>query len=88
MGGSKSNVRRKFMAINLTSRTRETSNKQPNFTHKGIRKRRTKKISKVGRRKEIINIRAEINEKDMKATIAKINKTKNWFSEKIKLTNR
>ena len=23
----------------------------------------------------------------MKATIAKINKTKNWFSEKIKLTN-
>ena len=27
--------------------------------------------------------RAEINEKEMKETIAKINKTKSWFFEKI-----
>ena len=33
--------------------------------------------------KEIINIRSEINEKAMKETIAKINKTKSWFFEKI-----
>ena len=32
-------------------------------------------------------IRAEISEKEMKETIAKINKTKRWFFEKIKLTN-
>ena len=32
---------------------------------------------------EIIKIRSEINEKEMKETIAKINKTKSWFSEKI-----
>ena len=38
----------------------------------------------VSRRKEIIKIRAEINEKEMKEKIAKINKRKNWFSEKIK----
>ena len=31
----------------------------------------------------IINIRSEINEKEMKGTIAKINKTKSWFFEKI-----
>ena len=37
----------------------------------------------VSRRKEIIKIRAEINEKETKETIAKINKTKNWFFEKI-----
>ena len=37
----------------------------------------------VGRRKEIIRIRAEINEKETKETIAKINKAKSWFSEKI-----
>ena len=30
----------------------------------------------VGRRKEIIRIRAEINEKETKETIAKINKAK------------
>jgi len=37
----------------------------------------------VSRRKEIIKIRASINEKETKATIAKINKTKSWFFEKI-----
>ena len=34
-------------------------------------------------RSEIIKVRSEINEKEMKETIAKINKTKSWFFEKI-----
>ena len=42
------------------------------------------KNAKVSRRKEIIKIRAEINEKEMKETIVKINKTKRRFFEKIK----
>ena len=37
----------------------------------------------VSRRKEIIKIRAEINEKETKETIAKVNKAKSWFFEKI-----
>ena len=41
------------------------------------------KNSGVSRRKEIIKIRAEINEKETKETVAKINKTKRWFFEKI-----
>ena len=41
------------------------------------------KNPKVSRRKEIIKIRAEINEKETKETITKINKTKRWFFEKI-----
>ena len=41
------------------------------------------KNPRVGRRKEIIKIRAEINEKETKETIAKISKTKSWFFEKI-----
>ena len=32
-------------------------------------------------------IRAKIDEKEMKETIVKINKTKSWFFETIKLTN-
>ena len=40
-------------------------------------------LPKVSRRKEIVKIRAEINEKEMKETIVKINKTKSWFFEKI-----
>ena len=38
---------------------------------------------RVGRRKEIIKTKAEINEKEKKEIIAKINKTKSWFFEKI-----
>jgi len=37
----------------------------------------------VSIRKEIIKIRAEINERETKETIAKINKTKSCFFEKI-----
>ena len=50
---------------------------------KQLEKEEQKKNSKVSRRKEIIKIRSEINEKEMKETVAKINKNKNWFSEKI-----
>ena len=60
-------------------------NKQPNFTPKATRKRT--KNPKVSRKKEIIKIKTEINGKEMKETVAKLNKTKIWFFEKIKLTN-
>ena len=45
-------------------------------------KRRTKTL-KISRRKEIIKIRAEITEKEMKETMVKINNTKSWFFQKI-----
>ena len=38
---------------------------------------------RVSRRKKILKIRAEINAKETKETIAKINKAKSWFFEKI-----
>ena len=41
------------------------------------------KNPRVSRRKELLKIRAEINEKETKETIAKINKTKSQFFEKI-----
>ena len=53
-----------------------------------LEKEPKEKTSKVIRRKEIIKIRAEINEKKMKETIAKINKTKIWFLEKINKINK
>ena len=39
---------------------------------------------KVSRRKEIIKIRAQINEIETKKRVAKINKNKSWFLEKIR----
>ena len=38
---------------------------------------------RVSRRKEILKIRAEIHAKETKETIAKINKAKSWFFERI-----
>ena len=46
------------------------------------------KNPRVSRRKEILKIRAEINAKETKETIAKINKAKIWFFEKINKTNK
>ena len=81
MGCSKSRSKSKFIAIQiLPQEKRKTSNRQPNFTPKTTGKWRTKKLVEG---KKIIKIWAEINEKEMKETIAKINKTKSWFMEKI-----
>ena len=75
MGCSKSNSKREVYSTKiLPQETRKTLNRQPNFTPKANGKRRRKK-SKITRRKEIIKIWAEINEKEMKETIVKINKT-------------
>ena len=41
------------------------------------------KNPRVSRRKEILKIRADINAKETKETIAKINKAKSWFFEKV-----
>ena len=50
--------------MGLPQETRKISNKQSNQTPKGIRKRRTK--PKVGRRREIIKVREEINKIETK----------------------
>ena len=49
---------------------------------KQLEKEETKN-PKVSRRKEILKIRAEINAKETNETIAKINKAKSWFFERI-----
>ena len=68
MGCSKSNSKREVYSNTiLLQETRKILNKQSNLTPKGTRERRTNK-PKVGRRKEIINIRAEINEIETKKT--------------------
>ena len=71
MGCSKSSSKREVYSHTILSQeTRNNSNKQPNLTPKATRERRTKN-PKVSRRQEIIKIRSEKNEKEMKETIAK-----------------
>ena len=68
--------------IHVFLKKQKISNKQSNLTPKGTRERRTNE-PKVSTRREIIKIRAEINETETKKTIAKITKAKSWFFEKI-----
>ena len=76
MGCSKSSSKREVYSNTiLPQETGKISNKQSNLTPKELEKEEQTK-PKVSRRKEIIKIRSEINEKEMKETIAKINKTK------------
>ena len=78
MGCRKAVLRGKFIAIQACLKKQEKSQVNNLTLHL---KEQTK--PKVSRRKEIINIRAEINEIEIKKTIAKINKTKSWFIEKV-----
>ena len=72
MGCTKSSSKKEvYNNTILPQETRNISNKQPKLTTKAIREIRTK-TPKVSRRKEIIKIRSEINEKELKETIAKI----------------
>ena len=81
MGCSKSSSKREVLQqYNPTSRNKENIEQQPNFTPKTTGKKKKKKNNnnkkKISRRKEIMKIRAEINEKEMKEVIVKINKIK------------
>ena len=65
MGHSESSPEREFHSITgLLQEATEISNKQPNLICKGTRKTTTK--PRVSRRKEIIKIRAEINNTETK----------------------
>ena len=72
----------KFIAIQ--SHLKKQEKHQDNFTlHLKQLEKEEPKNPKISRRKEIIKIWAEINEKEIKETIIKINKTKSGFFEKI-----
>ena len=73
----------RFIAIQVYLKNQE-KNQINNLTlHLKQLEKEEMKNPRVSRRKEIIKIRAEINEKETKEIIAKISKTKSWFFEKI-----
>ena len=69
-------LRGKFMAIQSYLKKQETSQINNLTLYLKPLEIEEHKKPKVSRRKEIIKIRSEINEKEMKETIAKINKLK------------
>ena len=82
MGCSKSSSKREVYSNTiLPQETRKISN---NLTlHIKQLEKEEQKTPKGSRSTEIVKVRSEINERETKETIAKINKTKSWFFEKI-----
>ena len=82
MGLSKSSAKGKVHSTKLTSRNKKKSQINNITLHlKQLEKEEMKNLQ-VSRRKEIIKSRAEINAKETKETITKINKAKSWFFQR------
>ena len=79
----KAALRGKFIAIQACLKKQEKSQINNLTLHLKQLEKEELENSGVSRRKEILKIRAEINAKETKETIAKINKTKSWFFERI-----
>ena len=80
---AKAVLRGKFIGIQSYLKKQEKSLINNLILHLNQLEKEEQKKTKVSRRKEFIMNRSEINEKEMKETITKINKTKRWFFEKI-----
>ena len=80
--------RGKFIAIQSYLKKEEKSQTNNLSFHLKELEKEEQTKSNVSRRKDVINIRAEINEIETKKTIAKINKTKSWCFEKINKINK
>ena len=76
-------LRGKLIAIQAYIKKQEKSQLNNLTLHLKELEKEQQTKPKVSRRKDIVKIRAEINEIETKKRIAKINKTKSWFFEKI-----
>ena len=76
-------LRKRFIAIQAYLKKQEKSQINNPTLHLKQLEKEEMKNPRVSRRKEILKIRAEINEKETKEIIAKISKAKSWFFEKI-----
>ena len=80
---AKAVLRGKFIAIQSYLKKQETSQINNLTLHLKHVEKEEQINPKVNRREEIMKVRSEVNEKEMKLMIAKINKTNSWFFEKI-----
>jgi hypothetical protein len=81
-------LRGKFTAISAYIKKTERSQMNDLMIHFKFLVKQEQANPKTNRRREIIKIRAEINEIETKRTIQRINETKTWFFEKINNIDR
>ena len=76
-------LRGKFIAIQAYLKKQEKSQINNLTLHLKQLEKEEMKNPRVSRKKEILKITAEINAKETKESIVKINKAKSWFFEKL-----
>ena len=79
----KAMLRGRFKAIQAYLKKQEKSQINNLTLHLKQLEKEEMKNPRVSRRKEILKMRAEINAKETKETIAKLNKAESWFFERI-----
>ena len=88
MAHSKGSPQRKIHSdTSLSQETRKGSNTLPNPTPKELQKEWQRK-AQPRRRRDIINIRAEINEIETNRTVEQIDETRSWYFERINKIER
>jgi hypothetical protein len=85
---AKAILRGKFIAMSAYIKKTERSQINDLTLQIKLQEKQEQANSKTSRRKEIIKIRAEINERETKKNIHRINETKSWFFEKINKNER
>ena len=76
-------LRGRFIALQAYLKKQEKSQINNLALHLKQLEKEEMKNPRISRRKEILKIRAEINAKETKETITKINKAKTWVFEEI-----
>ena len=80
--------RRNYIAISAHMRRKERSKIDTLSSKLKELEEQDQRNSKPNRRQEITKIRAELKEIETRKPLQKINKSKNWFSEKINKIDR
>ena len=76
-------LRGSFIAVQMYLKKQERNQINNLTLHLKQLEKKEMKNPRVSRRKEILKLRAEISAKETKEIIAKINKAKSWFFERI-----
>ena len=80
-------LRGKFIVIKAyLKKDRNISNKQTTLYLQELEEQQQRQ-PRANRTKEMTKVRAELNNIENKSTILRINESKSWFFEKIKLTS-
>ena len=86
---AKAVLRGKYIAIQASIQNLERTQLQKQTLHlKGAGEKKQQIDPTPSRRRELLNIQAELNERETRRTVEQINKTKSWSFERINMIDK